>query len=165
MGRRANCAVGREQGTHTAHNACSMRELWWRRESGCCSVLKEITQSGTYALYTYWRFDRCRQLRYDGAHECQADDTATGHNTAAASTSALIQLPYAVHMKPLQSLQKSRHAHAWTQIDHNRTASVMYSDPSVSRIGGIAVTPTSLHFMPRNKVKTVVLLLSYWKFL
>lgn len=89
-------------------------------------------------------------VNYQKAHECSMTDSASEH-TAVSAASALIQLPHAVHVTPLASLQESRLAHSWTDVQHNLTAHILYADPSVSRIGGIAVTPTTIYFTAKRR--------------
>lgn len=87
-------------------------------------------------------------VHYDGTQECRLNDGVADidPNAAASSSSAsLVQLSYAVHVTPLHSLQESRQAHAWTEVQHTHTARILYANPSVSRIGGMATTPTSLY--------------------
>jgi hypothetical protein len=63
------------------------------------------------------------------------------------SAASLIVLPSAVHIDSLPSLQISRGAHNWEKIqNHNHSVAVLFSDPSITWIGGIALaSPTKLY--------------------
>lgn len=85
-------------------------------------------------------------VNFDGAQDCHLNTSDAYQNAATVEPSAaIVQLPGAVHLKPLLNLQESREAHTWTASQHSTTSRVLYSDPSVSSIGGIAVTPISLY--------------------
>jgi hypothetical protein len=58
---------------------------------------------------------------------------------------ALIRLPYASHVKPLESLQESRRAHEWPSVRHKFNPTILYSDRTVRKIRGLAVAPKSLY--------------------
>jgi hypothetical protein len=87
------------------------------------------------------------------AGECRISDASSDNDqpvvedSITKSVASLIVLPGAVHVEPLPSLQMSREAHGWEKIqNHNHSVGVLFSDPSILWIGGIALaSPTKLY--------------------
>jgi hypothetical protein len=117
--------------------------------------------------------------------EIQEDKSEKNQGTTASASAsssecvtipALVQVTQAEHIPALASLEESRAAHAWRRLeddyhsyDHGTDAAtttrtarrrILWADPSVSSIGGLAVTDSALYVAAVQDTSPVILKIS-----
>jgi hypothetical protein len=90
---------------------------------------------------------------------CKKETEEEIEESKAKEVSALIVLPYAVHVRPLASLQESRRAHAWNAVKHTAEPVVLYQDDAAQLLGGLAVAPSLQSLYATSVVDGSVVLL------